>query len=62
MQIECIDNNGFEDLLTPGDRYGVYALSAQSVQLQDDSGSLRWFGRGKFAEPRRQAAAIAAVA
>lgn len=51
MQIECIDNGGFEDLLTIGRTYPVEALQGYSAQLLDDSGQLRWFGRSKFAPP-----------
>ena len=51
MQIECIDNSGFEDLLTPGQNYRIDALQGNSVQLRDDSGQQRWYGRMKFGEP-----------
>jgi len=54
MLIECHDNAGFEDLLTSGRCYPVIAIGRQSVQLHDDYGQLRWFGRLKFAEPRPQ--------
>lgn len=52
MQIECVDNGGFEDLLTPGQKYHVAGLKGQSVKVQDDTGTKRWFGRLKFGEPR----------
>lgn len=52
MQIQCIDNSGFEDQLSPGRIYNVSNLQGNSVQLADDLGKLRWYGRQKFSEPR----------
>ena len=51
MQIECIDNSGFEDLLTQGQVYRITELGVNSYQLKDDSDQLRWFGRFKFSLP-----------
>lgn len=48
MQITCIDNSGFEDQLTEGQSYPILSIQGNSVQLQDDRGTLRWYGRLKF--------------
>lgn len=62
MLIECIDNSGFEDLLSCGTHYPVLGLGGQSVQLRDNSGQVRWFGRGKFAQPCLQASTLNDIA
>ncbi len=51
MHIQCIDNNGFEDQLTDGQRYRVITALGNSIQLRDDRGCLRWYGRVKFSDP-----------
>ncbi len=51
MQLQCIDNSGFEDQLTEGQYYPLIAVQGNSVQLEDDSGIPRWYGRLKFSAP-----------
>lgn len=51
MQIQCIDNSGFEDQLTLGQSYAVTGAQGYSVQLEDDGGQRRWYGRLKFSDP-----------
>ncbi len=48
MQIQCVDNSGFEDQLTEGQTYVVVCAQGNSVQLEGDKGQLRWYGRLKF--------------
>ena len=51
MIIQCIDNDGFEDQLTQGQTYRVTDIQGYSLQLNDDNGRLRWYGRFKFTHP-----------
>ncbi len=48
MYIKCLDNYGFEDLLSIGKTYHIVNRSGNSVQITDDSGNLRWYGQLKF--------------
>jgi hypothetical protein len=48
MQVQCIDNSGFEDQLTEGQYYSLIAAQGNSVKLEDDGGIQRWYGRLKF--------------
>lgn len=48
MVIECICNDGFEDVLTVGEFYQVEPKGA-SFLLMNDRGRKAWYGRDKFA-------------
>lgn len=51
MNIECTDNGGFEDQLTQGQLYKVHNSQGYSLQIKDDTGQVRWYGRLKFSTP-----------
>lgn len=44
MQVECVFNYGFEDVLTEGKLYEVESVGENSFQIIDDSGNKRWYG------------------
>lgn len=48
MFIECTDNEGFEDKLTPGERYRVVRRQGNSYFIQTDIGTFGWYGSVKF--------------
>ncbi len=51
MYIQCLDNDGFEDQLTQGQTYQLSDSQGYSIQLNNDNGQLRWYGRFKFSAP-----------
>lgn len=50
MNIQCMDNSGFEDFLTRGRTYRVQAIGENGYQVLTDKGEGRfeWFGECKF--------------
>ena len=47
-KITCIDNGGFEDMLTLGNVYVVEGVGENSYLVKDDNNVERWFGMVKF--------------
>ncbi len=50
MIVECIDNDGFEDVLTKGACYTVESLGQgdASYRVATDQDTFGWFGAAKF--------------
>jgi hypothetical protein len=46
--IKCIDNSGFEDLLTENQMYPIVERGVNGFLVECDKGDLRWFGGLKF--------------
>jgi hypothetical protein len=47
MIIECIENDGFEDVIEVGMMYSA-ELKGASFLIVNDRGRKCWYGRGKF--------------
>lgn len=59
MYVVCIDNSGFEDMLTEGSVYQVEQVGENDFKVYDDKEQPRWFGDMKFSlviEGERKAA------
>ncbi len=46
--IKCKNNEGFENLLTPGKEYKRVALGVNSVLIEADNGDRKWLGMIHF--------------
>jgi hypothetical protein len=46
--VVCIDEGGFEDMLTEGNYYRVLHQENNGYLLTGDDGIVRWFGDVKF--------------
>ncbi len=46
--VECVNNDGFEDVLTVGYKYIANKKKGASVFIVDDNGNERWYGNLKF--------------
>lgn len=47
MLVECVCNDGFEDMLTVGYRYNA-ERGSNSFMIQNNYGRMMWFGEIKF--------------
>ncbi len=48
MNIECIDNGGFEDQLTASSQYRVKEIGHNGYLIENDNEQARWYGESKF--------------
>jgi hypothetical protein len=47
-RVECTSNSGFEDQLTEDSTYKVLAYQNNSIQIENDKGQVRWYGKIHF--------------
>ncbi len=52
--LECLDNGGFEDQLSPNRIYKVLEFGTNSVLIENDLSQERWYGEAHFGQPGYQ--------